>query len=43
MNKEDIATALRMLAMGRANHPATEALVDALAALLAKPEPKKAK
>lgn len=38
MNKEDIATGLRMLAMGRANHPATDALTDALAVLLATPE-----
>lgn len=38
MNRDEIAQGLRALAMGRPNHPSTEALVDALAVLLAAPE-----
>ena len=38
MNRDEIAQGLRALAMGRPNHPSTEALVDALAVLLATPE-----
>lgn len=38
MNQEEITLALRMLAMGRANHPATLVLIDALAVVLASPE-----
>ena len=38
MNREDIALGLKMVAMGRLNHPAADALCDALAVVLANPE-----
>ena len=37
MTKDDIKAALRMVAMGRPAHPAVDALVDALAEVLAPP------
>ena len=38
MNKEQIELGLKMVAMGRLNHPATLDFVDALAVVLATPE-----
>jgi hypothetical protein len=39
MTRDDIKQALFMVARGQPNHPACEALVDALAELLRKPDP----